>query len=331
MFSSGNSLRERLGAFLSDRETRAWLHAAILLLGAAILLAAELQWNLFQAAPPARDKALHYHVGRVIATVAFYLVYFGVVARVLLVGRDRGSSLTVALLWTPALIAAALLAAIGVAFAAGLAKEVLDMGGAGHVEWLDVDATLDGAATIVYPVALIMAVTPVLIPFDVLLQIPNLMLADVRTGVKTVDSYVRERKFHEQYHEPADVLLVEDDIFCATTVMHFCRTVGLTCHHVWTILEADEYLRDNLLTVRLVLLDNFVRVDRLGNNTTGIEWLEQVNPEFPRGKRGFLVVLVSGHAELLASASSLADLVLQKPWSPRFLASFLTENGVLPA
>jgi len=318
----------KIAGLLSSSKNRAWVHAAILLVGAGMLLAGVLGWEIFQGTPKAPDKAVHYQAGRLIAATTFYLAYICIIVRVLLVGRGRGS-MTRVLLWIPTMVAGGLIAAIVAAFAFAVGKEVLDIGGVGSVEWLDVDATLDGALTMMLPVAFIMALTPILIPLDILMQLPKLMLSDVRTGIKTLDNYIREQKSHSRLGQPADVLVVEDDIVCATTVMNFCRNIGFRCYHVSTISEADEYLHYNISNIRFVVLDNFVRVDNYGNNMTGTEWLTEINAEFPLRERSFLVVITSGHTELLGEAASLADLVLQKPWVPQHLVEFLKNKGVL--
>jgi|GEM_PF-1378962 len=76
-------------------------------------------------------------------------------------------------------------------------KEVLDLGG-GTIEWLDISVALDGAMTIVPYVGIIMALTSLFIPLDILMQLPKLMSADMRTGIRSLDSYMKERKWHRR-------------------------------------------------------------------------------------------------------------------------------------
>jgi len=62
---------------------------------------------------------------------------------------------------------------------------------------------------------------------------------------------------------------------------------------------------------------------------TGGEWLTEISSEFPLKERPFLVVITSGHTELLGEAASLADLVLRKPYETRRLTEFLENKGLL--
>ncbi len=324
------TFRTSFAALLARPETRGGVHALVLLVGAALFLGAFLHWQILADIPVAIDKARHYLAGRYIAVTIFYLAYLCIIIRVLLVARHR-QSITRVLLFLPVMLAGALLAAGIVVFLIGAAKELIDIGGPGHVEWLDLSATLDGAATIIPPVSLIMVVTPLFIPLDIILQLPRLMLRDVRTGVKAVDQYVRARNQLEAPGGRTDVLLVEDDIVCATTVMNFCRTIGLTCHHTSTIAEADAALRANLQTIRLVILDNFVRADALGRNITGSQWLLSLQDKSYFKNRRYAMVMITGHADLLGKAAPIADLILAKPWSPGILLEFLKKRKILPA
>ncbi|HOO77180.1 MAG TPA: hypothetical protein PLI51_01510 [bacterium] len=313
-----------LPLWLAKRQTRAWIHAGILLAGAGALLGLLPTWRIApESGGP--DALKHYRAGQIITGCVFYLAYFGIVLRVLLVGRGRGS-MTRVLLWIPSMLAAGGIAAVAAALLFSAGKELLDWGGLGRVEWFDLRAGLDGALSMLPAVAVIMAVTPLFIPLDILLQIPRLMLADVKTGIRSLDEYAREQKSHTRRAGTTDVLVVEDDISCAATAMHFFGAFGWKCRHVSTIAEADAFLRAHTTTLRVVLLDIFVRVGKGGDNRTGSQWLTEIASEFPAEKRGFLIVVVSGHTELLGKASGGADLVLQKPWDPRRLADFLQER-----
>jgi len=323
-----NNIRENISRKLANPRTRAYVHFFLLFIGAAGILLTSLNWEVLQGIQENQDKVLHYKAGRLIAVSCFLLVYFCILARVLFVGEHR-SSMTVFLLWLPTMLAAGLVIGIVVALAFAVIKETIDGGGAGSVEWLDITATLDGAASLTGPIALIIAITPVLIPLDMLMQLPKLLLSDVRTGLKTLDNYIKESRSHENLKKHTDVLVVEDDIMCATTVMNFCRRNDLKCHHISTASEADTYLRDNIRNIRLVVLDNFLRVDESGNRMTGGEWLMMISEEFPVNKRPFLVVIISGHTEFLRDAASQANLVLQKPWDPHALQDFLRENKII--
>jgi len=313
---------------LAGKETRARVHAAILLIVAGALLAVIPGWDIFSGMPRTVDGIQHYRGGQAAAGFIFYLAYLGIILRVLLVGRGR-SSMTRMLLWIPALVAAGMAAAVAVSILISLGKEVLDWGGMGSPERIDLEAGLAGALSVVPAAAIIMALTPFLIPLDILLQIPRLMLFDLRSGLKTVDRYLREQRSHSRLGGPSEVLVVEDDIHCAATVMSYFRGLELRCRHVSTIADADRYLRAHLKTIRLVTLDIFVRVDSRGNNRTGGEWLAEISREFPPGRRSFLVVVISGHTDYLEPNGGGADLVLRKPWLPAELTEFLRSRGVI--
>jgi len=314
-----------IAEWMADSRTRAWVHACILLLLAGILLGSFARWDL-GGTPPRRPDALdHYRAGQAIAAIVFYLAYIGILARVLRAGHRRRHSLTGTLLWVPSSMAAALLAAIVVSLLLTLGKETWDWGSYRAAEGVDFEAGLAGALSILPGVALMMAITPLFIPLDILMQIPKLMLGDVRTGIRSVDAYARENKFHRRLPTKPTVLVVEDDIACAAATMRFFRNLGWKCRHVYTIEDADEYLHRQRERLRVIALDIFVRVGRRGDNSTGEKWLRRIAGEFPRNGRNFSIVVISGHTDLLGEAASLADLILQKPWDPRELLAYLRQ------
>lgn len=317
----------KLSQALALSRNRGWLHAGMLMLGAVAVMAAFFNLKIWYEPPTEPDKLAHFLVGRWVAASVFLVAYSAIIVRVLLVART-GRSLTRMLLIVPILLAGSLFLALAVALLCAVAKEVLDLGGLGSVEWFDVNATLAGAATLVPAVALIMACTPVFIPLDMLMQLPRLLFVDMQSGLQAIDTYARASKEHAGAGGPAEVLLVEDDIVCATAAMNFCKAVGMRCHHVATIADADAFLRANIKTMRLVMLDNFVRADDRGRNITGRDWLLALKdlPFFQQ--RRFLLVVISGHTSLLGPAAELADLVLQKPWQPRQLLQFLKQQGL---
>jgi len=323
MFNKG---KNRLSELLAEKKTRAQVHTVLLMIGASILLAGELNFQLFVNIPEAPDKALHFIIGRWVAAGIFFFAYICIVWRVLL--SDEGS-LTRVLIWVPTMIAAALILAIVFALAIAFLKEALDIGTGGDVEWKDITVTLDGALSMFPLVSIIMAATPIFIPLDILLQIPKMVRADSKIGIASLDRYVKARKSQMNSMQPAQALLVEDDIHCATTVLNFCSNNGIHCHHVSTISEAEKYLYKNIGAIRLVLFDNFVRVDPNANKRTGSDWLKEFHSKIPASKRKFLTVMISGHTEELGEVASLTDLVLEKPLEPDVLQQFLLEKGIL--
>ncbi len=327
MAVSNRSPEDRLMYKLSKSSNRATLYAVILLAGAGSLLAGLLWWQFSNEVPSSVDKALHYRSGQIFAAVIFYLSYVCIVVRVLIAGRGTGS-ITRVLLWLPVMIAGALALSVAGVFLVSVLKEVFDLGG-GTIEWLDITAALDGAMTIVPFVGIIMALTPLCIPLDILMQLPKLMRADMRTGIGSFDDYLKELKWHSRRDKPPEVLVIEDDMDCAAVAMNFCRNMGLRCYHVSSAKEGFDYIYHHIDEIRLVVLDNFLRVDCDGCNMTGSEWLKEINGKYPVNKRSFSVVITSGHTEMLGDSASYADLVLQKPWSPFILGDFLKDRSIV--
>ncbi|MCL4177866.1 MAG: hypothetical protein KJ072_08990 [Verrucomicrobia bacterium] len=305
------------------------MHAAILLAGAGLIMTAGLGFHLLDNPPTAPDKARHYQIGRVLAAVAFYFTYAVIILRVLVAGRGQGS-MTRRLLWLPAILALGIVLGLLGVFLLSIAKETVDFLGLGDVEWLDVDAGIDGALSMVFPIALIMALTPILIPLDLLLQMPRISRPHLHTGIDALDNYLQARESQGHLEKPAEVLLAEDDFVSATTVVNFCRDFGLKCHHVATAADADHYLRHHSHQLRLVVLDHFLHVDSTEDRTTGGQWLAQITRDFPIETRPFRIVIISGYPEYLGDADTLADLVLKKPWSTQTLADFVIQHGIAP-
>ncbi|MBU0996176.1 MAG: hypothetical protein KJ737_27070 [Proteobacteria bacterium] len=316
--------------WLAHPKTRAYSHAFVLVVGAGIFLIGGLNLELLTEIPKAADKAQHFRGGQIITAVLFYLTYLGIIARLLIVGKNKGS-VTRFVLWIPTFIVVAMIVAVTATLILASIKEYFDFSGIGNPEWLDIWASFDGALSIIPVIALIMAVTPIFIPLDTIMQLPKLMLTDVKTGIKGLDTYAEEQKTHKNIKKPANVLLVEDDYLCASVVMNFFRNVNFKCHHVTTIEEADAFLSVHTQTIKLIVLDNFVAVGRGGKNTTGGEWLDQLKTTFPRNKRPFLVVVISGHTEFLGEGKNQADLILKKPWKPFDLLNFLKDRKIIQA
>lgn len=312
---------------LSDSSNRAMIHAGLLLAGAAVILAGAAVWQMPGETVTGADKLLHYRFGQLFAAAVFYVSYLCIVVRVLVFGR-RNRSLTAVLLWVPLMILIALFLSFAVVLILAVLKELFDLG-RGSFSWADLSVSLDGALTLAPSAGLIMALTPLFIPLDILFQIPRLILADVRTGINSVDVYVRESASHRNQRQIIDVLVIEDDIQCAALVMKVCRKLGLRCFHVSSASEGLDFLYEGGHGLRLVILDNFLRVGEDGHNMTGSDWLKRVNLDFPQEKREFSVVMTSGHTDLIGNAGALADLVLQKPWSTGELIGFMQQQKIV--
>lgn len=328
MINTSKDRIKKLPSWLAHPKTRAYTHAGILLVGAGFFLIAGLKLELLAEIPLEIDKAQHYRVGQLITAILFYLTYLGIIVRLLIVGRNKGS-VTRFLLWFPALLVVAMILAVSATLLFASLKEYFDFSGLGNPELLDIDASFDGAISVIPSIALIMGLTPIFIPLDTIMQLPKLMLTDVKTGIKGIDTYAEEQKTHQNIKRLASVLIVEDDYMCASVVMNFFRNIQYKCHHVTTIEEADAYLSIHTKTIKVIVLDNFVAVGQGGANTTGGQWLEQLKTRFPKNNRPFLVVVISGHTEFMGEARDLADLVLKKPWKPSELLTFLKEKKLL--
>ena len=103
----------------------------------------------------------------------------------------------------------------------------------------------------------------------------------------------------------------------------------MLCHHVDSIPTAQTYLKENHSRLKLILLDNFVKVESETGLKTGSEWLAEIHETYPKNKRDFVVALISGHAEVLGKIVDKADIVLPKPWKASQLIAKLKEFHVI--
>lgn len=209
----------------------------------------------------------------------------------------------------------------------------------------------NGVISMLPSVAFVMILTPVIIPARVLGRLGELFSKDISTGKHSFDEYLKFRRPsrkkqkaqhadsnadhstdpNEIEHHP-DVLLVEDDIACATMVLKFCRKLKLDCLHVESLDRAQEAFLEHPQHWRLLILDNFVRVghsDDPNSPKTGAQWAQQLNQTHPRSERHFHIAILSGHTHLLKDLSREADIVLQKPWDPKELFHYLKSKDLV--
>lgn len=158
---------------LVRRQTRANIYALCLILGAGIFLAVWLNMATVEGHGISSDKKMHFFVGQIIAVSIFYLTYMAIVARIFLVGKNGGSFTTI-FLWFPTILAVAMVAAIIITLFLAAGKEILDFSGIGTPDMKDLRYTIEGGISIVIPIALVMALTPVFIPVNMLMQLPKL-------------------------------------------------------------------------------------------------------------------------------------------------------------
>ena len=311
---------------LAEPQFRARIHFLLMILGIGILLAVPPQLNLLPQ-KMAEDKELHYAGGQLIGTLCFYGGYLLLAIRLLLLGKNP---VVQRLLWLPTIYAfLGGLVLLIVAFVAG-GKELLDSMGMGTGDWEDFTATLDGAwAPHIDGAITLLGLAPALIPLDMLLQWPEKLCRDTHTGKKEVDEYLQDKKAHQS--KKGSILLVEDDIACASLVLKFFKKAQLNCQHVDTIATAAKAFSEMESQLKVLILDLFVRVEDAKDRRTGAEWLEELQAKYPKGQRPFLIIVTTGHVEQLGTRAQLADLILAKPWSPSELLSFLQQKHVIPS
>ena len=190
--------------------------------------------------------------------------------------------------------------------------------------WSGVDA--------VFPtVGFVMLVTPILLPYSSSTPLMR-SLFKKSTGVPWLDRYLSlNDSIKDDQDALVDVILVEDDLQCASLVLRFLKKLGLKGHHVEALSEGMLEFERNKIFIRLLILDNFVRVDGAGVSgvKTGAQWAKVLNEKYPRCQRRFKVALITGHSHLLDEYTDEADIVLQKPWEPRRLFDFLKQEGVV--
>ncbi len=265
-------------------------------------------------------------MGRWCCGLYLYALYIIVLARVSGVLKPRYRSL-----WLGSLGA---LFALGLGFFViklcfnGLGPSVPSFLGATTLAWSKFWA---GVAAVFPNVGFVMLVTPLLLPYS---SSSSLMksLFHKRTGLAWLDRYLSLNETRKEGGDAlVDVILVEDDLQCASLVLQFVKKLGLKCHHVESLSEGMRAFERNKIHLRLLILDNFVRVDDAGHSgiKTGSQWARLLNEEHPRSERRFKVALITGHSHLVHDCAKEADLVLQKPWEPRRLFDFLKREGVV--
>ena len=147
-------------------------------------------------------------------------------------------------------------------------------------------------------------------------------------GIRPEQADIAQEDFDD---EVPDVLLVEDDLACATLVLKFCKKIKLECIHVESLDEAQQKFARYQHCLKILLLDNFVRSGSMPADgvKTGAQWAAVLNKQYPKPQRRFHIAILSGHTHLLAELAQEADLVLQKPWDPRDLFRYLKDQQIV--
>lgn len=287
------------------------VHATVLFCLAFILLSVEVTGEFLQFIPAPKDKAQHFLGGRIIAMVFFLVLYFYLVVRILL---EKHLSTESALLWLPPAIVGIFILSLGVVFVAGLAKEVMDIS-MGTVDWEDVIAGVKGAFSLTPAIGLIVAVTPFLLPLEATMNLKSAMGKKRRSKeVKSIDKYRELTEKSLETEELPQVLLAEDNMDSALPVMEYFSMIEVPCLHVETGDALWRAFHKYKSTVKLVILDNFLRVDSPERRHTGSDILSMFGKDFPKGEREFKIIMISGHTHLVPEdTAAQADGLFQKP------------------
>ncbi|MBF0199593.1 MAG: hypothetical protein HQL32_17890 [Planctomycetes bacterium] len=312
------TIRERL----ADQKFRAMLHFFILVLITISFFTYE---YFLQPAVnyQALDKQQHYEAGHIISTLLFCGLYFLLSLKMLVSGQQ---AIIHRLIWLPTLyfiILGVVAIATGIV-AAG--KEIFDSTGMGNVEMADFTATLEGAyAPNIRVLALMLGFTPALIPLEMVLRSKASAVA-IDHGKSDIKEYIQSSQGHKS--KSAQVLLIEDDISCASLVMKFFKKIKLSVKHVESIDEECQKIAESSGQLKLMIVDMFIRVDKAGTPMTGGEWLKALH-EKTGGQRDYTVIILTGHPEHVGELAQYADAVLSKPWSPAEMLTFLKERNIL--
>jgi hypothetical protein len=311
--------------FIASQKFRTIFHFSFIFLASVFLGLFPLEL-VSQTEGLAEDKVKHFVGGHMIGTAIFHLGYIILAVKILLFGKGP---LTIRLMWLPTIFFFLGGFSLFIVSLVAGGKELIDSTGFGNVEWADFVATVDGAYMPNIQSALILlALTPAMIPMDLMLQWPERWLRGNKTGHKDVDEYLEVQKSVKNSGK-APILIVEDDLSCASTVMKFFQKVHLNCRHEDTLKNAMAAFVECYPVLKVVVLDLFVRVEDAKDRRTGADWLAKISQKFPKGERSFLVVITTGHPEQLGDKADLADLVLGKPWSPVEFKQYLKEQGVI--
>jgi CheY-like chemotaxis protein len=270
------------------------------------------------------DKQKHFTGGKWASTLVLTIGYL-IIAMVMFL--RPATDLISRLIWLPALFCVIAGVGMGVVIFLGVSKEALDSTGMGNVEAADITATLEGGyAPNYFALMIMMALSPALIPLDLLLQLPQ-KWKEESLAHEEIDTYLDETKRLKAKN--ADILLLEDDIASATLVMKFLRKCKLSCIHVETISAARDTCEKANFKFKALIIDCFVRVESADDRSTGIDWVEEINQAFPSDQREFTLIMITGHPEQLGDRAKLADLVMKKPWDPKHFLEFLKSKSIV--
>ena len=265
------------------------------------------------------SKQNTYQLGRMSASLHFILIYICILCRLLLANlSDSGTKkviYSIIVLMTVSIIPVSL-------YLITMKSEII---GIDHVM---MDYFLKGIISMMPAVGIIMAFTPFVIPTEILKNTSQFFNKKNETTAQQFDSYLNESEKIDK--EEPEVLIIEDDISCAAPMLRFFKKLNLRCRHVKSIGQAQILLEEFKYTIRLIILDNFVRTEEVNPNyKTGIEWAKYLQKELSEEERHFKIVMITGHVQLLKDVNGAVDMVLEKPWDPKDLLKFITENQLI--
>lgn len=172
----------------------------------------------------------------------------------------------------------------------------------------------------------ILATAPLWICLELMFVGPAIRMSYVQKSFSTLTQYAIRSQSSSSSKETLDVLLLEDDITSADPLLKLYRKINLSCQHVSTIEEAEDIFEQQKDQLQILMLDIFIRVVDPSFPRTGLDWLRELNQEYPKGQRNFIVVIYTGHREILDKETlAMVDHVLPKPWNPREYLQYLAD------
>jgi CheY-like chemotaxis protein len=175
----------------------------------------------------------------------------------------------------------------------------------------------------------ILAMAPLWICLELMFVGPAIRLSYVQKSFSTLTQYAIRSQTSTQSKTSLDVLLLEDDITSADPLLKLYKKIDLSCQHVSTIEEAEELFNQHNEHLKILMVDIFIRVVDPNFPRTGLDWLRELNQKYPKGNRDFIVIVYTGHQEILDKETlTMIDHVLPKPWNPREYLQYLAERGI---
>lgn len=175
----------------------------------------------------------------------------------------------------------------------------------------------------------ILATAPLWICLELMSRGPAIQLSYVQKSFSTLTQYAMRSQPSTESKGSLDVLLLEDDITSADPVLKLYKKIGLSCQHVSTIEDGEDLFEQHKEKLKILMLDIFIRVVDSNFPRTGLDWLRELDKDHPKGQRNFVVVVYTGHHEILDKDTlAMVDHVLPKPWNPREYLQYLADCGI---